>query len=61
LDVGLLNIGDKADVACFDLDNLIVIFDQFHSKSRNSPFIGRSVKGDCVLTLVDGDIVWRKD
>lgn len=61
LDVGLLNIGDKADVGCFDLDNPIVISDRFHSKSRNSPFIGRSVKGDCVLTLVDGDIVWRKD
>lgn len=57
---GKLEIGCKADIAIFDLETNITIPSQFISKSSNSPFIGRSVYGDCVLTLVNGEIKWRK-
>lgn len=57
---GSLAIGQRADVACFDLKSEVTIA-SFVSKSSNSPFIGRKVQGDCVLTLVDGNVVWRKN
>lgn len=60
LDCGSLDIGKKADISVFDLETKVEISNQFVSKSSNSPFIGQSVYGDCVLTLVNGEIKWRK-
>jgi len=60
LNSGKLEIGSKADIAVFDLDTQIIIPKQFVSQSSNSPFIGQLVYGDCVLTLVSGEIKWRK-
>jgi len=60
LDSGSLEIGKKADISVFDLDTEVEINNQFVSKSSNSPFIGQFVYGDCVMTLVDGEIKWRK-
>ncbi len=60
LDCGSLEIGKKADISVFDLDTEVEITNQFVSKSSNSPFIGQSVYGDCVMTLVHGEIKWRK-
>lgn len=55
-----LTVGSVADLALFDLDSEVVIPDHFVSKSSNSPFIGRRVFGDAILTMVDGKIMWRK-
>jgi len=33
--------------------------DSFQSKSHNSPFIGRKMKGKAILTMVGGRIVWN--
>ncbi len=60
LQVGGLQIGSRADLALFDLETEIKISDSFVSKSSNSPFIGKTVRGDTVMTLVSGKIVWRK-
>lgn len=60
LDSGSLEIGKKADISVFDLDAEVEITNLFVSKSSNSPFIGQFVYGDCVMTLVDGEIKWRK-
>jgi len=60
LNSGKLEIGSKADIAVFDLDTQVIIPKQFVSQSSNSPFIGQLVYGDCVLTLVSGEIKWRK-
>jgi len=61
LESGSLEIGKKADISVFDLDTEVIIPNQFVSKSCNSPFIGQSVYGDCVMTLVNGEIKWRKN
>lgn len=60
LKVGGLHIGASADLALFDLATEIQIPESFVSKSSNSPFIGKTVRGDAVMTLINGKIVWRK-
>jgi dihydroorotase len=55
-----LQIGSQADLAFFDLQTEVTIPEIFKSLSSNSPFIGRKVVGDAVMTMVDGKIVWRK-
>jgi len=48
-----------ADVVVFaPEEEWVVDPDQFHSKSRNTPFGGMSVKGKIKMTLVDGRLVY---
>jgi dihydroorotase len=59
LDRGTLKIGAVADVAIFDPQQMIKVdAEQFHSKSRNTPFNGWELKGAPVATLVAGRLVW---
>jgi dihydroorotase len=59
LECGSLSVGSVADLAFFDLENEVTIPNHFVSKSSNSPFIGRKIVGDAVMTMVEGKIVWR--
>jgi dihydroorotase len=62
LPAGRLKRGAPADLLLFDaalpwqIDN-----DRFHSKSRNSPFDGREVRGRALRTVVDGRTVYTYD
>lgn len=57
---GQLVPGQKADIAIFDLATSSQITrDEFASKGHNSPFIGETVYGRTVLTLVDGQVAYR--
>ncbi|MFD1126513.1 dihydroorotase [Lentilactobacillus raoultii] len=59
---GSLKVGKPADIAIFDLDNEHVIkASEYLSKGKNSPFTGRTVLGDTVMTLVDGQIAYQKN
>ena len=59
LPVGSLLPGSLADVVVFaPEEEWVVDPDQFHSKSRNTPFGGMSVKGKIKMTLVDGRLVY---
>jgi dihydroorotase len=50
--------GAPADVAVFDPEvEFTIEASMFRSRSRNSPFIGRRVKGRAALTIVDGRVV----
>jgi dihydroorotase len=51
-----------ADVTIFSQD-LPWTYDvnQSFSKSRNSPFHGRTFRGGPVATIVAGEIVWRRE
>jgi len=56
---GTLEEGKEADLTIIDPNNEYVIKkDSFQSKSHNSPFIGRKMKGKAMLTMVGGRIVW---
>lgn len=60
--VGLLNVGDPADIAVFDTEHQSTIrADQFFSKGHNSPFVGNQVYGATARTYVDGKLVYAKE
>jgi len=61
LDRGTLATGAAADVTIFS-DEIAWTYDvkQSFSKSRNSPFDGRTFRGGPVATIVGGSIVWRR-
>lgn len=62
LRVGTLNIGEPADVVVFDLETTEEIDDKkFASMGVNTPFSGWPVKGNTLLTFVDGKLVYRKE
>src|SRR5699024_8746337 len=57
---GRLEIGQKADIAVFDLEHHYNVDDQlFLSKGSNTPFVGWTLLGNTLYTLVDGNIVWQ--
>lgn len=52
---GTLAPGSPGDVSVFHLERQVTVdVDRFHSKSRNSPFGGRKLRGAPVLTVVGG-------
>lgn len=57
LNKGTLKPGSDADVTIID-PNVEWTFtqDEIHSKSKNSPYIGRKMKGRAVVTIVAGEI-----
>lgn len=62
LNAGELKVGAPADLALFDLTHPYTIdAQQMVSKGRNSPFIGWRVVGATCLTVVAGNVVYRKE
>lgn len=59
LDAGTLAPGALADVTVVDPDRTWVV-SNFVSKSKNSPFIGREMRGAVVLTLVGGEVAFER-
>jgi len=58
---GTLVTGAPADVVILDVGTEWVVDPrEFHSKSRNTPFAGRRLKGRADLTIVGGEIVYRR-
>ncbi|MBM3579215.1 MAG: dihydroorotase [Alphaproteobacteria bacterium] len=58
-DGGVIRKGARADLVLIDLNHEWVIdSQQFHSKSKNSPFDGFKVKGRAVRTIVGGNSVY---
>ena len=59
---GFIGEGGIADLAIVDPAHEYVLKkDDIQSKSKNSPFIGKTLKGRNTLTLVEGRIVWERD
>lgn len=58
---GTLGIGQKADLAFFDLTTTKKIrAEEFLSLASNTPFIGWAVKGTTTMTFVDGKLVYQE-
>jgi dihydroorotase len=59
---GTLASGAPGDVTVFSTE-LSWTYDvnQSHSRSRNSPFDGKVFRGGPTATIVNGEIVWRRD
>jgi len=59
---GTLATGAPGDVTVFATDRAWTYdVNQSHSRSRNSPFDGRTFRGGPVATVVGGNLVWRRD
>lgn len=56
---GHLAAGADADVTLIDPDAAWTVDGDFESKSRNSPFVGRRMRGRAVMTIVGGNIVYN--
>jgi dihydroorotase len=62
LDRGTLRPGAPADVTIFSTSREWTYdVNRSFSKSRNSPFDGKTFKGGPVATIVGGDVVWRAE
>ena len=58
---GGLAEGEAADIAVFDTDREFAVDPAtFLSKGRSTPFVGWRLRGDCVLTMSDGRIVYER-
>lgn len=49
--------GKKCDLVVFDIDEKWIV--DFHSKSRNSPFIGKELYGKVKYTICNGEVVYK--
>jgi dihydroorotase len=59
---GVLREGAVADLAILDPEySYVVKAEEMRSKSKNSPFIGWSMKGINVMTMVGGRVVWERN
>ena len=62
LSVGTLAVGSVADIAVIDPERPITISSEgLASKSKNSPFVGQTLAGRAVLTLLEGRPVFDLD
>ncbi|MFH1350394.1 MAG: dihydroorotase [Pseudomonadota bacterium] len=59
---GSLYENGPADLAVIDPEyEYVLTSEDLHSKSKNSPFIGQSMRGVNTLTMIGGQIVWERD
>ncbi|RMG61297.1 MAG: dihydroorotase [Deltaproteobacteria bacterium] len=59
---GKIEKGGPADITLVDLSREWVFTEDVNlSKSRNSPFLGWTLKGKVVLTMVDGKVTYREE
>jgi len=60
LDRGSLSQGAVADITLIDPNaEWVVEADKLESKSKNSPFLGKKMKGRAAYTIVGGKIVYK--
>ena len=61
LEGGTIEVGQKADIAFFDLTTTKKIkAEDFLSMATNTPFIGWSVRGTTTMTFVDGKLIYQE-
>lgn len=59
-DGGTLEVGKRADITLINIDyEWQIDVEKFASKSKNSPFHGRKVKGKAIMTIVGGEIKFQ--
>jgi dihydroorotase len=61
LNKGTLSVGADADVSLFNLEEVWTVDEKkFFSKGKNSPFIGKSLAGKAVCTIVGGVVKYKE-
>lgn len=58
----LIEEGNSADISVWNLENNYTINpDKFLSKGRCTPFEGMEVYGQCMMTMLKGEIKWKQN
>jgi len=57
---GTLAAGAPGDVALFDLETPFEVGPPFHSKASNSPFVGQTLRGRAMATVVGGVVKYSR-
>ncbi|MEE9543257.1 MAG: dihydroorotase [Thermodesulfobacteriota bacterium] len=61
LDKGSLKVGGSADIAIIDLNSEWTVDPaKFMSRSKNTPFKGRALKGQVMKTILEGKVVFER-
>ena len=61
IDRGVIEEGKIADITIFDPNKEYVYTkEDIVSKSKNTPFIGKKLKGEVRYTIVNGNVVYKK-
>ena len=61
IDRGEISVGKIADLCIFDTNKEYVYTeDMIVSKSKNTPFIGKKLKGQVMYTIVNGNVVFKQ-
>lgn len=58
LEAGVLEVGKPADITIFKAHDEWIVPEEFHSKAKNSPYIGQRLFGKIQYTICDGEIVY---
>lgn len=59
---GSLKVGQTADLTIADLNKTLNIDkESFYSMGKNTPFHGRSCKGEVIYTIVNGNVAYKKE
>ncbi len=56
---GVIREGATADITIFSKEQWTVTKESLHSKSENSPFIGKTLKGKIKYTILNGEITYK--
>ncbi|MEF9933898.1 MAG: dihydroorotase [Clostridium sp.] len=61
LNAGEIKLGCAGDLCIVDINKEITVdVNEFKSKGRNTPFEGKKLKGEVVMTIKGGKVVYRK-
>ena len=60
IDRGTIEVGKPADITIFDPNKEYIYTEEsIVSKSKNTPFIGKKLKGEVMYTIVNGKVVYK--
>ncbi len=58
---GVIKEGSPADISIIDLDYEYILKEEdIQSKSKNTPFLNKTLRGICLVTIVGGRVVWKR-
>ena len=59
LSTGSIEIGNIADIVIFNPEEKWIVSDEFESKAKNTPFIGKELFGKVKYTICRGKLVFE--